>query len=79
MCIRDRASSPSWSRERDSSSVISRRRGPCSVSAVAVKTVSYTHLDVYKRQMHNPGDIRGKTSSLNERDLEDLVNYVQSL
>lgn len=29
--------------------------------------------------MHNPGDIRGKTSSLNDRELEDLVNYVQSL
>ena len=28
---------------------------------------------------HNPGDIRGKTSSLNDRELEDLVNYVQSL
>lgn len=25
------------------------------------------------------GDIRGKTSSLNDRELEDLVNYVQSL
>ena len=27
----------------------------------------------------NPGDIRGKTSSLNNRELEDLINYVQSL
>ena len=29
--------------------------------------------------VHNRGDIRGKTSGLNDRDLEDLVNYVQSL
>lgn len=29
--------------------------------------------------VHNRGDIRGKTSSLNDRELEDLVNYVQSL
>lgn len=28
---------------------------------------------------HNPGDIRGKTSSLNDRELEDLINYVRSL
>lgn len=28
---------------------------------------------------HNPGDLRGKTSSLNNRELEDLINYVQSL
>lgn len=28
---------------------------------------------------HNPGDIRGRTSSLNDRELEDLINYVQSL
>ncbi|MCC8149530.1 MAG: c-type cytochrome [Akkermansia sp.] len=28
---------------------------------------------------HNPGDLRGKTSGLNDRDLEDLINYVQSL
>lgn len=28
---------------------------------------------------HNPGDLRGKTSSLNDRELEDLINYVQSL
>ena len=27
----------------------------------------------------NPGDLRGKTSSLNNRELEDLINYVQSL
>ena len=25
------------------------------------------------------GDLRGKTSSLNNRELEDLINYVQSL
>lgn len=28
---------------------------------------------------HNPGDLRGKTSGLNDRELEDLINYVQSL
>lgn len=28
---------------------------------------------------HNQGGIRGKTSGLNNRDLEDLINYVQSL
>lgn len=28
---------------------------------------------------HNPGDLRGKTSGLSGRELEDLVNYVKSL
>lgn len=28
---------------------------------------------------HNKGDLRGKTSALTDRELDDLVNYVQSL
>ncbi len=38
--------------------------------------------EVFKTGSHHDmqsGDLRGKTSSLNNRELEDLINYVQSL
>ena len=60
-----------------------RRRMDASLSGVAVGTVSYTHLDVYKRQVYTPDMVLGParkgikvTYCTDSRPLEHIVEAV---